>query len=263
MNFKKFLLEVTDYEESYSSLVYKQLTLDETIKHLRTDFSDCAWMVHQNCVFYRGDTADVTDSYAWVDSSKGKRRSQNTSNYYTLIFDNNPQRKSFPKRSSSLICSTSEKVARDYSIHPLRIIPGNSAKIGFVNESDMWGTVISLFGESNEIEAFNSIWNRFPSLSDSSWKTWEALDKRLKRGDENSMKEFYRIFPNAEPDDHLEFLESIFRAYGKRTGHTAFEASNLTCSMLAKNTEVWIGGPCLVVHEHSWKELRDKFGEIV
>jgi len=265
ISFKTFLHEITDYDvHDAHKLVYKQLSLDDTIKHLQTDFSKCAWMVSENAPFYRGDPDHVTDAYAWVDSSKGRRLSQNTSNYYTLIFDNHPDRKNFPKRSSSLICTTSERTARDYDIHPLRIIPGNTAKIGLVNKRDMWNTEIRLFGKSSPIEEFNSRWNLIPSLSEYEWEAWEKFDKELKSGDNDALKHFYKAFPNADDDDHLHFLESILAAYGpQKTGHTSYTASELTPNIVVKLTEAWIGGPCLIIHEFTWKDLRDKFAETV
>jgi hypothetical protein len=263
VSFKTFLYEGTDYSDDASEkneLVYKQLTLDEIIKHLQTGFSDCAWMVQINLPFYRGEPKYVTDAYAMTDSSKGKRVSQNTSNFYTLILDNHPGRKQFPKRSASLICTTSERTARGYDNHPLRVIPGNAAKIGFVNEPDMWHTNISIFGDTFKIENLNSRWQRL-GLSENNWNDWKKFDKKLKSGDPDSVKKFMDVFSYADEGDEKVFLESILKAYSAtETGHTYHAAKNLSSSMFAKNTEVWIGGPCLVVHEHAWEQLRDAFG---
>lgn len=263
VSFKTFLYEGTDYSSDASEkneLVYKQLTLDEIIKHLQTDFSNCAWMVYQNKPLYRGERKYVTDEYAITDSSKGRRVSENTGNFYTLILDNHPDRKQFPKRSASLICTTSERTARDYAFDSLRVIPGNTAKIGFVNEPDMWHTNISIFGKHFTIENLNTRWRRL-GMSEHRWNDWKKFDKKLKSGDPDSVKIFKEVFSHADEGDEKVFLESILEAYSAaETGHTYHTAKNLSPSLFQRASEVWVGGPCLLVHEHSWKELRDALG---
>lgn len=262
-SFKTFLYEGTDYSDDASeknALVYKQLTLDEIIKHLQTDFSNCAWMVYQNKPLYRGERKYVTDEYAITDSSKGRRVSENTSNFYTLILDNHPDRKQFPKRSASLICTTSERTARDYDDHPLRVIPGNTAKIGFVNQGDMWHTDIDIFGEFFKIENLNTRWRRL-GMSENNWNDWKKFDKKLKSGDPDSVKKFMEVFSHAYEGDEKVFLESILKAYSAtETGHTQHTAKNLSPSLFERASEVWVGGPCLLVHQYSWKQLRDTLG---
>jgi len=261
--FKSFLLEGTAYELGGSKLAYKQLSLDEVLQHLQTDFLACAWMVSKSTPFYRGERDYVTDTYAWVDSSKSKRISEHTTNYYTLIFDNHPDRKIFPKRSSSIICTTSEVTASEYDRYPLRIIPGNTAKIGFVNASDMWETKISLFGITGDIAMFNSIWEEFPSLSEFKWQSWKNFDKKLKAGDKAAVERFNGVFSKAKPSDHLNFLESVLAAYDPiRTGHTAYTARDISPAQFGKESEAWISGPCLVINETAWTELLETYSQL-
>jgi len=54
-------------------------------------------------VIYRG--MDFNGSYYHIDPKTGTRVSANTSNEYTLIMDNDPRWKEYPKRSKSLICT--------------------------------------------------------------------------------------------------------------------------------------------------------------
>jgi hypothetical protein len=68
------------------------------------------------------------------------RESANTKNYYTLLFDNSPYRNGFPKRSKSLICSTSYYTAEDFGERVYRVIPFDGAKIGVCNSDDFWAS---------------------------------------------------------------------------------------------------------------------------
>lgn len=82
-----------------------------------------------------------TNDFFIIDAKKGKRSSKNTTNYYTVILDNIfdtvPSYKYFPKRSESIICTTSTKTASHYGT-PYVILPFEETILGSVTEDDIW-----------------------------------------------------------------------------------------------------------------------------
>lgn len=84
---------------------------------------------------YRG--INVGGGLLYGDSSKHIRKSANTKNYYTLLFDHIlPEWKSFPKRSRSFICSNdfdSHGHSYNYTVYPT-----DDPLIGICPKGDMW-----------------------------------------------------------------------------------------------------------------------------
>jgi hypothetical protein len=253
--FKNFLYEARVNEPP----TYRKLSVDEALHHLKTDFSDAAWMVEKDKSFYRGDWRFPANLHIGsVDTAATERKSENTANYYTLIFDNHPEMKQFPKRSRSFICATESDRAAGYGGQSyIHVVPGNSAKIGDVGQEDMWDTIIDLFGESGKIHRFNSNFEML-GLSDSDWNKWIEFDRQLKDESVDAMEKFFRYFPKAKQGDHLHFLEEVQRVYSpKSTGQKAYTAANLPHNL--RFSEVWIGGPCLVFTTHGWQQIRAAF----
>lgn len=133
---------------------------------------------------YRG-IDEFWHDYGVVVPKKSERTSRNTSNYYTLFFDNSKKWKAFPKRSQSIIASTTEQ--HDYGVL-YDIFPYDGAKIGVVPSEDMWfGFNFMIHGGLNEynrvIEAILNIPNKFMTKKsqqefDGSWSEMrKAMDK--------------------------------------------------------------------------------------
>ena len=103
-------------------------------------------IVHKNCRYYTRKSQSIyrglgmqTDAFALlVQPSKYERESANTANYYTLLIDNSPKWINYPKRSKSIVCSTSYDTARGYGMTTCYVIPFRSANIGICSESDIW-----------------------------------------------------------------------------------------------------------------------------
>jgi hypothetical protein len=82
-----------------------------------------------------------------------KRKSANTKNYFTLLFDNSPYLGEFPKRSESLICTSNYEQANAYAVHrPHRVIPFDDAKIAICPRQDIWFSFRETVGD---IDNFN------------------------------------------------------------------------------------------------------------
>ena len=91
---------------------------------------------------WRGMRLNDGEFAVFAQPSTGKRRSENTYNFYTLFIDENPEWAEYPKRSNSFICSTSIDRAQAYGRlrgkRTCLILPKNGSKIGVVPANDIW-----------------------------------------------------------------------------------------------------------------------------
>jgi len=72
-----------------------------------------------------------------TDPKAVTRKSVNTCNYYTQLLDNLPSWQNYPKRSESLICTTSLIKASNYGTS-FQVLPVNGAKFGICPAEDLW-----------------------------------------------------------------------------------------------------------------------------
>lgn len=85
---------------------------------------------------FRG-TYNINVPYSFIDPKVLKRTSANTRNFYTLILDNDPRWREYPKRSRSMICSTNINKSRDYGSVYI-VVPYDGFRIGVCPEDDIW-----------------------------------------------------------------------------------------------------------------------------
>lgn len=150
---------------------YKYFLLENLIDNVNShmteltedDFNDmkayyCKDFDESDKPIYKGmnyrDMPKSTKNYLYFNPIT-KRKSANTQNYFTLLFDNSPFLGEFPKRSDSLICSTNYEQADGYAIHrPHRVIPFDDAKIAICPKQDIWFSFQETVGD---IDIFNDI----------------------------------------------------------------------------------------------------------
>jgi len=110
----------------------------EAIDFIRSNCSEitAVYKKSNNVRLYRGIPASNAE-FKFGDTSIRTRKSRNTENYYTIIMDNDPLWKSFPKRSESFICSSDPSYASDYGTLYL-VFPVNGTKIGQCPSKDIW-----------------------------------------------------------------------------------------------------------------------------
>jgi len=87
-----------------------------------------------------------------------ERKSQNTSNHYTVLLDNLPSWRNFPKRSRSLICATKKYIASGFG-DVFLVLPFDGAKIAVCPTTDIWAIKFEKLGTSLEI--FNNIMSKY------------------------------------------------------------------------------------------------------
>lgn len=196
--------------------------------------------------------------YVYIDPSKSKqpRVSANTANYYTLIIDNSPKWKKYPKRSKSLICSTDESYANDFG-NTYRVYPINGSNIGVCPHRDIWEAghykeynFADIAGYINETIRTDAI------KKDDADEDWETMNRVFKLVDKKK-------------DKILEFMEKYYESYNSTmkffrdyldSGYTfmeyiewildpklcGFQLVKTGMSIPGKR-EVWTDAPCVLV----------------
>lgn len=266
ITFKQFILEAAVGKEPE----YEQLETTKAVEILNAHCKNALWMLEENRPLYRGYgdydfTYKFQKSFLSVDTTATERRSENTTNFYTLIFDNHPLYADFPKRSRSFIATTSLKRAEDYG-DAYMLIPFDTAKIGVVGRPDLWNTTISLFGAGTRvIERWNGY---FPSV-ETGKTTLKEFDTKLKKGDAEAIKELRKALyilrdPSSEVLDELtneyskKFLEHLYDAYSPdNTGFKWYYTSNMPKGL--QDSEVWVGGKVVIIKPAMWAKLRRAF----
>lgn len=132
IRFKQFLNEDSDGKKKFSFTRADNLSDEEIIMWCKSNASE--YLSNPTPIF-RGDGFGHDAIYHTKDF---ERISKNTLNYYTQWIDNHPQWAAYPKRSKSLICSTSIDTANSYHQKVFRVIPSDDCKVGVVPADDMW-----------------------------------------------------------------------------------------------------------------------------
>ena len=231
--------------------------------------------VRENCmdalmnptIIYRGigrtESAALDSFGSLVTPANSERKSRNTTNWYTVILDSNPDMFQYPKRSKSLICSTDIHYAEDFGGRVAIMLPVNGSKIGCVNEFDLWEAEPTLFGTSLKIQDMNHLWQELSVRSKYELKaTAESfMDFANKVKTDKFLQEAVKFsFPKIDKDYNFNhFMDDVYDAYNpNKLGFSAVNPKTLT----AKNGgEVWLGGPVVEVsfdlHTKLLVELRN------
>jgi len=174
----------------------KSLSLKKTKDILNNNCSDAVKSFKKGYKLFRGYYKDH-DDYLFLDPKKGKpRKSAYAShNYYTLFIDNLPSWKEYPKRSQSVICSSSYTKASHYSSLSKNssvyiVFPYNGSKIGVCPHSDIfnsfkiYGAYSFLFNDGDGFNRFLENLFYTEGISNAS-KNWQRLKDAMKKFDTN------------------------------------------------------------------------------
>ncbi len=98
----------------------------------------CQDSIHQNWKMYRGMSGINSNKFYYVNPINFTRKSANAvDNYYTLLIDNLPEWKDYPKRAKSIVCASNRSQADGYGI-PCRVFPVDNANVGVCPTVDLW-----------------------------------------------------------------------------------------------------------------------------
>jgi len=257
MRLHNYILELTashDYGTPRSQPISKEVAMS----FIQDKASDAASIyTKEGGYIYRGLQSNI-ESCLFNDPSKYDRMSKNTGNFYTVLFSEIlPSWKKYPKRSKSLICSSSESGASSYG-NPFAVFPQNGANIGVVPARDMWGGFQNSIGQHRlDLEDFNRDFefifselgiksvdfsNKTTTLQAIS-KLQEALDNidpsklssRLR-----NMAAFDIIYP-AKGKDLIKFFDTFLSP--TKNGFQLIKVGK----PLPENKEVWTDAPCVLV----------------
>ena len=240
MRLKSFLLQ-----EGRSEAMSHEETIDIISKHCQKAL--------KGTPVYRG--INISRSYMFVDPKKAEPRvSANTTNYYTYINDNSPYWKQYPKRSQSIICTTSQTQPINYG-YTYRVFPYDGAKIGVCPKRDYWFSFYQALGDDYMLDEFNDhlvdMMNRSNvyGFNDDSYKKivdgFKTFDMFMK-DDPNKLtilKSRYNILSGYDPDK-ITFLEHIQKLLSPKKNK--FQLKKIG-DKLPDNKEVWTDSKSMLV----------------
>ena len=205
-----------------------------------------------------------------IDPSTGLRQSENTSNYYTVLMDNSPYFAGWPKRSRSLVCSTSRQYANAFADEwgddgvLYAIFPSDGVKIAVCPGKDMWDTTIKLprlgvaFGKGKrygDMSVFNNVLQRRFRLPDA----YALIQQAVKTPEfAERLASFIHQSAPAEQKNSLqpgEFLDYLQQQMAP--ANTGFELMSIAdfSSSPPKNRECWVSGPVVAIRQDMYKKF--------
>lgn len=194
------------------------------------------------------------DEYGIVDPSKFERESAYAShNYYTLLFDNLPSWKGWPKRSKSIVCTTSSDQAfnrASFSGAAYEVHPKKGSKIAVCPAEDIWFSFIDVERNIGNLNDLNRLlyYNLFEENDISTYNEMLDYDITIDELKDNMHEEDYF----SEGFNILFFdikkNEKIITGYLNRILDPDKNGFKLISSghNLPDTVEVWIEGECLV-----------------
>lgn len=160
---------------------------------------------------YRG-IQGYHENYGIVDiGSEDDRRSKNTTNHMTLLMDNLPSWKSYPKRSQSIICSTNSSNASSYGSLYM-VYPTDQCNIGVCPASDIWDGFFKAFGGYRiDVPAWNN-YLKTHSIPDTGWAAMKgAMIKFYEISLTDMFNQMKRTYENSKEKKWEDERDKIIR----------------------------------------------------
>lgn len=178
ITFRQFIQEASVGENISPTILTLDEALDTVVTHCRSNRG-----LYATDAFFKGFSKDILDgeNYAILDTTLTTRKSQNTFNFYTMILDENAKKNGFPLRSKSLIGTTSDSDADGYAGANglFALIPFDNAKVGFVNDVDMWDKYVNILGVGFSIDGIAEMLRRSFGLKDDSLDRLKEFHEKL------------------------------------------------------------------------------------
>lgn len=272
-SFKTFLIEIgestknsmgdTDAQKSADkAYTPKRVSIDRFIEWCEKNAPKYLKNKGSDGIIYRG-VSRTFPPLGIIDTDDFDRVSANTRNYYTLWIDNHEQWKKFPKRSKSLICTTSEDAAVGYG-NLCVVIPSDDSHLGLCPMDDIWYSIETRGLQLNEIveEIYHLITsNEGEEVAEACQKDYSKLISSLKKitlENINKMRsfafirDFLWLMKAHEYENMYEVMEYIMdplRSDFKQMKSGSYSMHRNT------NREIWIQGECAVIFIEELEEL--------
>lgn len=241
MKFKDYKFMINEASAT-DSAYYERIDFDEMVslykKHCTND----------NIELYRGTKSDH-GTYNIIEGQKGGRRSENTSNHYTVFLDEliAEENKSYPLRSKSIIATTQKSYAKKFG-NLYNVIPFDDTWIGIVPSQDIWDIEVELNnGKYLGIQQLNEVFMKAGvdaiDISDAAYQIENEID------DEDYDKHLSKVF--GERKDIEKKIREIYSL--SKLGLKFVQAKDYKGS----EGEVWIGGKCLIIEYEQYDKLID------
>jgi hypothetical protein len=236
---------------------------------LRGQFSTAHKKAFEYPIF-RGVRGAAEYPYWIVQPAKTYRSSKNTSNFYTGLIDKLPSWREYPKRSRSIICSSSEGNASAFG-HLLRVFPKNGSKIGVCPQSDFWDS-FKLMMDRTKIYTMDEFNDTFTGIFEDAYKPLGDMGRELT---EETYKQFIdltnqwatkdniiqKIRTSEHVDNHTRaaLVDDINKYFGGDWEKYFDDLMNPTANKFELHTietynvkesrdkEVWTDGVCLMI----------------
>lgn len=270
MKFKDFLSEARI--EKYSS-VKVPTEYSKVYDLIQKDYSD-AWAAHaeKGKSFWRGHNIGPTPVIISKPST-GSRKSEYTTNYYTILLDNNPLWKDYPKRSKSFIGHSSISRASKYEIEGRNlclVLPKNGSKIAACPEFDIWDTQAKFLNYTVYFADLYAVFDDFVNLKlkDNTIEEFKkalgffGVEQLIKiYGKDNHQLKLDLTDPKTHQIDVDLFFDYIFKQWDPdKLGFNVFNTSQM--DSMPENKELWTDGDCLIITDDYLEELEKKIEDI-
>lgn len=229
--------------------------------------NNCKKSVNQSV--WRGTRYFDNDfGYGEASESKFERTSANTLNYYTLIIDNHPSWKKYPKRSKSFVCSTTQSYASGYG-SLFRVIPFDNVEVGICPAEDMWSSFKKITALGQYMWQLQSLFDITPDIDTTNLqndykkliKSLNKLGSFLRNQNEKELKELSNIIPweyykyTNNFKWNVTFSDYIIAILNPKNNNFKLQkAGNMNVS---GEKEVWFSGPSVFINYRMYQIISD------
>jgi len=254
----------------------KEISLDKARRIFNQNIAS-AYYPNKNHEIYRGIQNDF--DVGFVEPAKFNRESAHTANFYTLMMDNLPEWSEYPRRSKSIVCSTSIGTAKDFGTL-YQIFPFDGADLGVAPVNDIWNSFYFDLGDVNaHLEGIAKYTKKGPDkIPEDSFQKFKntllKVDevakeinfyKKVFEDPEFRNKKFLKFiktYLKSDVDNLLEFLRFILHPEKGIRGPYRFKVKKYKEGFEVRGhsypgREIWTESPCLVIRRD--QDLMEKF----
>ena len=154
---------VSNHPDPRTLVLDEKLSESQVLNIINSKCSEALDMAKQGHKLYRGINLKPSVSYCLIDPNITPRSSaMGAKNYYTVLMDNLPSWAGYPKRSRSLICSSSHGKAGNFGDVYL-VLPFNGANLGVFWHDDIWAAKVA----GQRMVTLNSFYARYGVFDES------------------------------------------------------------------------------------------------
>lgn len=226
---------------------------------------------------------NLKDDFYYIQPSLFNRKSAYTDdklNYYTILIDNLPSWKEYPKRSRSIICSNNNDYANSYgSLYC--VVPAEGSKIAICPSYDIWQSFEELNKIVLSVNELNGVLEEYIQnyetiMSDKINKDdyndiIKAIDYSVKNHDKSSFTyianeviDYYNEYQHKyhhKYDTMSEFIDTVLLNPIVNGFDMKIYTPNFQLNV--ENREIWIQNDSILVESNKLYKFRNKLHSII